>query len=224
MKQRIEHLLATDDSPAAISLAKQHNLVCRGAAFVAWDQHEKVPVAAAEEAIYQPSMLAKSKGLRGGAATTAFYEGAELTDLKPNTGLYGDVHKRRTSRFSMLFGSKPESEQQFWEEKLRPSKTEGHEPNPDSFTEPGTSKTNSRSELAGKTGVAWELVEDHFQTSWLSSQAGYALVETVCRWALKNPEPWERSQDSLMLLGFLLRKKTHPRESLREWITSAAHG
>ncbi|MEI9892951.1 MAG: VIT and VWA domain-containing protein [Chthoniobacter sp.] len=53
-KERIDFLLATQRQPEAIALAKQHNLICQGAAFIAWDEAEQVPIAAEE--IVQPAM------------------------------------------------------------------------------------------------------------------------------------------------------------------------
>lgn len=53
-KDRIATLLRSNDRAGAIALAKQYNLLCEGAAFIAWDEAEKVAVA--EEEIYQPAM------------------------------------------------------------------------------------------------------------------------------------------------------------------------
>lgn len=50
---RIRHLLETAREPEAIQLAIDSNLICRGTAFVAWDESEKVKVA--EREVYQPS-------------------------------------------------------------------------------------------------------------------------------------------------------------------------
>ena len=55
-RRRIDFLLAKGDAGGAISLAKASNLVCEGAAFIAWDETEKVPVSTQE--VYQPAMLA----------------------------------------------------------------------------------------------------------------------------------------------------------------------
>jgi Ca-activated chloride channel family protein len=52
-RERIATLLADDHSADAIALAKAHNILCEGAAFIAWDEAEKVEVARRE--IYQPS-------------------------------------------------------------------------------------------------------------------------------------------------------------------------
>jgi hypothetical protein len=54
MKRRIDSLLQSGRNEEAINLAKEANLVCRGAAFVAWDDAEKVAVA--QDEIYQPSL------------------------------------------------------------------------------------------------------------------------------------------------------------------------
>ena len=52
--RRIRRCLDQGDRVQAIALAKQHNLLCEGAAFIAWDDAEKVPVAQRE--VYQPSI------------------------------------------------------------------------------------------------------------------------------------------------------------------------
>jgi hypothetical protein len=54
MKRRIDRLLQDRRNEQAIELAKEANLVCRGAAFVAWDEAEKVAVA--QDEVYQPSL------------------------------------------------------------------------------------------------------------------------------------------------------------------------
>jgi hypothetical protein len=54
MKRRIDSLLQDDKDEEAIALAKKANLVCRGAAFIAWDDAEKVAIA--QDEVYQPSL------------------------------------------------------------------------------------------------------------------------------------------------------------------------
>ena len=54
MRHRIDSLLQDRRSEQAIELAKEANLVCRGAAFVAWDEAENVAVA--QDEVYQPSL------------------------------------------------------------------------------------------------------------------------------------------------------------------------
>src|SRR5262245_40060804 len=58
MKHRIDSLLQGGKDSEAIALAKKANLVCRGTAFIAWDEAEKVPIAQGE--VYQPSLRALS--------------------------------------------------------------------------------------------------------------------------------------------------------------------
>jgi hypothetical protein len=53
-KRRIEYHLAKGEAQEAIALAKANNIVCEGAAFIAWDEAEKVPVSSRE--VYQPAM------------------------------------------------------------------------------------------------------------------------------------------------------------------------
>ena len=59
MKHRIDGLLQGGRDCEAVALARKANLVCRGAAFVAWDDAEKVPVA--QEEVYQPRLSHDSK-------------------------------------------------------------------------------------------------------------------------------------------------------------------
>jgi hypothetical protein len=75
--------LAGERSQDAISLAKEHNIVCEGAAFVAWDEAEKVPISTRE--IYQPAMetrlFAKAcapRGLVMGDSDTSLMEKSDL--------------------------------------------------------------------------------------------------------------------------------------------------
>ena len=59
MKHRIDSLLQRGENSEAIALAEKANLVCRGAAFIAWDDAEKVAIA--EDEVYQPSLLAEEQ-------------------------------------------------------------------------------------------------------------------------------------------------------------------
>ncbi len=52
-RSRIRHLLNQGARAEAIALAKQHNLLCEGAAFIAWDEAEQVAIA--ERELFQPS-------------------------------------------------------------------------------------------------------------------------------------------------------------------------
>jgi Ca-activated chloride channel family protein len=58
MKRRIESLLQGGKTEEAIALAEKANLVCRGAAFIAWDDAEEVAIAQHE--VYQPSFKVPS--------------------------------------------------------------------------------------------------------------------------------------------------------------------
>jgi len=55
-QQRIEALLASGRKHEAITLAKVHNLICEGAAFIAWDEQEQVAIA--KDELVQPAILA----------------------------------------------------------------------------------------------------------------------------------------------------------------------
>jgi|GEM_PF-1106002 len=73
VRERITALLASDHPGDAIALAKEHNLLCKGAAFVAWDEAEQVPVA--REEVIQPSM----------SPSRVFYSRAPSSSLDPPT-------------------------------------------------------------------------------------------------------------------------------------------
>ena len=62
MKHRIESLLQVGKDREAIALAEKANLVCPGAAFIAWDDAEQVAIA--EDEVYQPSLEPQAGGLR----------------------------------------------------------------------------------------------------------------------------------------------------------------
>jgi Ca-activated chloride channel family protein len=53
-KDRIQRLLEEGKASEAVTLAIANNIICKGAAFVAWDEQEKVAVA--QEELYQPSI------------------------------------------------------------------------------------------------------------------------------------------------------------------------
>ena len=53
-KERMTELIASDRQPEALALARQHTLICEGAAFIAWDEAEQVPIAADE--VVQPAL------------------------------------------------------------------------------------------------------------------------------------------------------------------------
>jgi Ca-activated chloride channel family protein len=53
-RQRIAALLAAGQKQEAIALAKAHNLICEGAAFIAWDEQEQVAIA--KDELVQPAL------------------------------------------------------------------------------------------------------------------------------------------------------------------------
>src|SRR5262249_15027452 len=92
-KRRIEFHLAKGETQQAIALAKASNIVCEGAAFIAWDEVEKVPVSGRE--VYQPAMepdmggmlMAKYCAAPAPAGARAFRKvtrgGGTYNDIKP---------------------------------------------------------------------------------------------------------------------------------------------
>jgi Ca-activated chloride channel family protein len=83
-KRRIEFHLAKGETQEAITLAKANNIVCEGAAFIAWDEAEKVPVSARE--VYQPA-IAPQMAMRfraAGALNEITRGGSAYCDVAPS--------------------------------------------------------------------------------------------------------------------------------------------
>jgi Ca-activated chloride channel family protein len=88
MKRRIESLLQGGKNEEAIALAERANLVCRGAAFIAWDDAEEVAIA--QDEVYQPSLrvpsglLHQSRHVSLSISASSFFEGevGDLLDVK----------------------------------------------------------------------------------------------------------------------------------------------
>ena len=99
MKHRIDSLLRVGRDSEAIALAKKANLVCRGAAFVAWDDAEKVAIA--QEEVYQPSLCSERKlmsrprvlerALGGNPSLYHLRDTAESLEEGSNEELVGDI-------------------------------------------------------------------------------------------------------------------------------------
>ncbi len=70
-RRRIERLISEDNCAGAIELATQHNLLCDGTAFVAWDESERVVVGQSNLDLYQPSM---ESSVGGCAPLQTFYD------------------------------------------------------------------------------------------------------------------------------------------------------
>jgi hypothetical protein len=81
--RRIRHLLDTERTAQAIPLAIAHNLTCRGASFVAWDEAEKVPVAKRE--VYQPSLGIVESPLLPAAVRQPSFSGQVTDDSAEDT-------------------------------------------------------------------------------------------------------------------------------------------
>jgi hypothetical protein len=81
MKHRIESLLQVGKTKEAIALAENANLVCRGAAFIAWDDAEEVAIAQHE--VYQPSLVVPRSVVRSLASvpTVAFRRAPIAADV-----------------------------------------------------------------------------------------------------------------------------------------------
>jgi len=103
-KQRIEFLLARDQSTEAIRIAKESNLVCEGAAFIAWDEAEKVSISGPDREVYQPSMEVRDV-VAGYLGSSSFMGDDDsphrvlfsIKTPKTASGLFGRFLRRRGS-------------------------------------------------------------------------------------------------------------------------------
>ena len=82
VRQRISSLIESGDQQQAIALAKIHNLICKGAAFIAWDEEEQVAVA--KDELVQPALEQKLREATALYAKTPsiFYAGPTTPALR----------------------------------------------------------------------------------------------------------------------------------------------
>jgi hypothetical protein len=87
-KERISSLLETHRAPEAIALAIQHNVICEGAAFIAWDDAENVQIA--EEILVQPALEPVRMVLASEAQhSLALREAAQVSEYRSAEAGYG---------------------------------------------------------------------------------------------------------------------------------------
>ncbi len=99
-KRRIDFHLAKGETAQAIELAKANNVVCEGAAFIAWDETEKVAVSGSDSHTYQPSMEPVMRFMSAGAAATRSMRLCELTVENSSSGF---IDKRAKASFLSRF-------------------------------------------------------------------------------------------------------------------------
>jgi Ca-activated chloride channel homolog len=95
-KRRIEFHLAKAEAQEAIALAKAYNIVCEGAAFIAWDEAQKVPVSGRE--VYQPAMAPQM--FRGSGIVAGAYASYALCELTDEAAEFRYSKKKAFSRIS----------------------------------------------------------------------------------------------------------------------------
>lgn len=98
-RSKIESLLDAGADKDAIALSIEHNIVCRGTAFVAWDDSEKVSVAATE--MYQPSLATPQVFLRASSLGSGM-------GMKRSLFAAGDMSMRRLGGDDMLRSFAPD--------------------------------------------------------------------------------------------------------------------
>jgi Ca-activated chloride channel family protein len=81
-KRRIESLIDAGQNAEAIALAREVNLLCEGAAFIAWDEAERIAVKGGALPVYQPAM--EPGHWRSATAVGAFYDRAPCAPVSAN--------------------------------------------------------------------------------------------------------------------------------------------
>lgn len=102
-KGRITHLIAEGDRAAAIDLARERNILCKGAAFVAWDEAEKTTIANPAERLYQPSMHRQMECMADAGDIFACYEEAPRSRAKRFDRSSATLFEGRTSEPPAFF-------------------------------------------------------------------------------------------------------------------------
>jgi hypothetical protein len=84
VKRRISQLQRSGEQAAAIELSTRHNLICRGTAFVAWDEAAQTAVAkraVAQPSLEEPSLQDNMPSLRNFAAKVTSRPSASMRQL-----------------------------------------------------------------------------------------------------------------------------------------------
>jgi Ca-activated chloride channel homolog len=183
-RQAMDRCLAEERGKEAIELAIRHNVICQGAAFIAYDVKEKVAIA--KEDIYQPSMepaRVDAMVYRGPVAGAAPMAG--MANMRERSvGISSPAPAAKASSLADLINR---AKQGLLAVTTPP--TRGHE----SATEKrlreiderhrrGSKQPNIRTELLVKEWRAKTEALPFFQT-----EIGQLLRELLCRWAMTDP-------------------------------------
>ena len=182
-RQMIDRCLAEERQADAIQLAIRYNVVCRGAAFIAYDLKEKVSIA--KEEIYQPSMEIAGGGPVCAAAPMAAYAPAPPPDSVKRRMPAPGAPSKTTSIAGMLGSAK--------DMLLNMAR-----PMPASVARPDSEWSPQLREIRNRhirDGAKPDLRVEILETAWrektlklaiFQTEAGRLLVELLSHWAAKD--------------------------------------
>jgi Ca-activated chloride channel homolog len=211
-RQQIEHHLAQGERDQALALAKKHNLICDGAAFIAWDEAERVTVSAPESLLYQPAMEVRAA------------RAVMMTAQPCATQLSEDM---ATLREPDAFRLSPPSSARRFLDRLRGK-------SPSVQLELTADPENRLARIAARLGASRQQAAAHLLEEligqlerFLPEDLCWQMLELICEWLLEEPaqvEPrLDRTKglaDGLTALAPLPAEKGHREFAarLREWV------
>jgi hypothetical protein len=216
-QQRIAVDLRSGKAAAALKLAKTHNLLCRGAAFVAWDEAEKVAISAPGQELYQPSLVggAGKVGRRSHLAEPEMFEclcahwslseqalearasrpaarSSELLRLKAPPNTLAGLSELERERVECWLGGL---------EKAGVAASVAHVPAPEMFA------------------IADWWTEAVMKQALFRNSSGRLILALICEWALTEPAKWSERWAKLQALG----KTLFPRKTWADAVAERLH-
>ena len=197
-RQAIDRLLADDRDADAIQLAIRHNVVCRGAAFIAYDLKEKVTIA--KDEIYQPSLgpavfgAMKRTGIAGGgpvAAAAPMPMQAGFTEKTRGIRISSPAREQTSSLADLLQRAKrglvavttPPPRREFAAAATRLQEIAGRHQ-----ADLRNLRVSKKPDVRGEI-LATSWCEKASQFPLFQTEAGQLLLQLLSRWALKDPAP-----------------------------------
>ncbi len=148
-RRRIDFLLEAGQKAEALALAKEANLLCDGAAFLAWDEAERLAVKGGAVPVYQPAM---EPALWEGAAAGCIPAAPWMAPMPATTLITGTIMPRQSATPSEKAGDSIFSLPARMVRKITKMRRKAMEPSEDLGREP------SDEELKEETGVSREML------------------------------------------------------------------
>ncbi|HEY2951037.1 MAG TPA: VIT and VWA domain-containing protein [Verrucomicrobiae bacterium] len=206
--RRIKRHLAAGRNESALALARKYNLICAGAAFVAWDEAEKVAVSGPDREVYQPVLIQRMD--------TATYVGS--AGYSAGMGYAAQVRQRVSSGRSSGLQSRledkplsPEGEAELL--RLFPDRSRGlffkrswkrglaHALEGIAQTQHGWDRDES---VERRLAALQDWCTAMFRLYPFRSEPGWAFIKVICEWLLADLSQWDERCKRVQLLPKLL--------------------